>query len=1285
MKNFCSKLTGVVFLLLFIAGSSFVFAISDDTVKTSHPISFFNQKGIEGSSTARVLSKSKGKSVGFTNPYNPSSQMAVFAGTFNGTFDGTSAKFYCIDIAHPVAFYSQEQPHEYTDNGGTISTITFILNNYYPYKSLPYPNALEEEKEAAAVQLAIWHFSDDVEISSITNSEIKTRVYAIVADANLNGNNMTAASAIAIVPGSQNLVKNTPAVFYAKILDGNGVGVAGLNVSFSATSGSLNNTTAVTDASGYTPDITLTQGAGNSSVVTASAVFAIPQGTKFVHKVSPDNYQMLVLAKPVVTNRSAQSGISWYTPGGGCDLTGYKTFTIGGWGSEAHGNNAGALRDQYFSQVFPNGMVVGSGFTVKFTSSAAVVNFLPAGGTSAALTQSYVNPAKNSIKNTLLSQVIGLKLAVAFNDYGVLGTNAVKIGDLVIAKGSLAGKTVYELLQLANTALGGGTTGYTYAELNEAATAFNENFDEGKQNLGYLTCNNPQSTADLSIAKTSSKVNPVVGDEVIFTITVTNNGPGNATNVKVSEILPSGFQYLSSTVSQGTYNNTDGNWNVGTLNNGANAVLTVTTRVNVVLINNGFFSLGPAVDYNVFILEDISQPSSDTQGKMAVGRNAYLSNYSIGDQLPIVGNSVDALVVGNNLQFESGAVYGGNIVYKTSTNLPKQAVSILDGDLIQGERINFTNVANTLQNLSLQLKDYTVNGTVTFAFYDLVLTGTDPMLNVFSVPDNYINNATSVEINAPNGSVVVVNFRGESIRWTGGLTVRGTDMTNVLYNFPEATALHISGIDVRGSILAPFAHVTFPAGVQNGQMIAKSLSGSGQFNLAQFIGYVPIEAEITNIAEVSDMDQLDPDSSPGNGATDEDDYSSVTMVVSGINSVGGGGSGTSANWTAVGQFASGELVWALGKDGSGNLLAGTWGGKLYRSTDNGLTWVRINDAMTVDYIWSIKTNAAGHIFVGTEEGVYRTTDNGSTWAVAGVANKEVRALLIDGAGAIYAGTWSSGIYKSTDNGATWNQVNNGLESMAVHALAINAAGEIFTGTYGTGLYKSTNNGGSWVNQNMGYDFVWTLGITSNGTILAGTYGKGVYRSTDNGATWAIVNDGLRGRFMYSIVIDGSNNAFVATWAGGVYVSTNNGETWYAVGLNGANVSSLTIATGNGDNPVSPVLYAGTQGGIIYKNENPLSNVKQINSAVPENFGLRQNYPNPFNPSTRIMFDVPYTSRVTLKVFNMLGEEIKTLISSEYGAGSYSVEFDARSLSSGVYIYRLTAGGVNITRKMLLQK
>ncbi|UCG55151.1 MAG: T9SS type A sorting domain-containing protein, partial [Dehalococcoidia bacterium] len=86
------------------------------------------------------------------------------------------------------------------------------------------------------------------------------------------------------------------------------------------------------------------------------------------------------------------------------------------------------------------------------------------------------------------------------------------------------------------------------------------------------------------------------------------------------------------------------------------------------------------------------------------------------------------------------------------------------------------------------------------------------------------------------------------------------------------------------------------------------------------------------------------------------------------------------------------------------------------------------------------------------------------------------------------------------------------------------------------------------------------------------------------------------------------------------------------------------------------------------------------------------YPNPFNPSTTIEFDLPKTSQVTLKIYNILGEEVATLVSDRLTAGSYSYEWNASNLSSGVYLYRLSVGSLTgeagdfvETRKMVLMR
>ncbi len=96
-------------------------------------------------------------------------------------------------------------------------------------------------------------------------------------------------------------------------------------------------------------------------------------------------------------------------------------------------------------------------------------------------------------------------------------------------------------------------------------------------------------------------------------------------------------------------------------------------------------------------------------------------------------------------------------------------------------------------------------------------------------------------------------------------------------------------------------------------------------------------------------------------------------------------------------------------------------------------------------------------------------------------------------------------------------------------------------------------------------------------------------------------------------------------------------------------------------------------------------VKQISENIPATFGLSQNYPNPFNPTTTIRFGVRSSGFVVLKVYDVLGREVRTVIGRNERPGTYEVRFDATGLPSGVYFYRLTAGGNTFTKKMLLLK
>jgi hypothetical protein len=95
----------------------------------------------------------------------------------------------------------------------------------------------------------------------------------------------------------------------------------------------------------------------------------------------------------------------------------------------------------------------------------------------------------------------------------------------------------------------------------------------------------------------------------------------------------------------------------------------------------------------------------------------------------------------------------------------------------------------------------------------------------------------------------------------------------------------------------------------------------------------------------------------------------------------------------------------------------------------------------------------------------------------------------------------------------------------------------------------------------------------------------------------------------------------------------------------------------------------------------ISGVRALSAEVPTQFRLEQNYPNPFNPSTVIRYDVPVSGKVLLRVFNILGQEVRTLVNGFQESGRYEVTFDGSNLPTGTYLYRFESGNHKVARKM----
>lgn len=379
-------------------------------------------------------------------------------------------------------------------------------------------------------------------------------------------------------------------------------------------------------------------------------------------------------------------------------------------------------------------------------------------------------------------------------------------------------------------------------------------------------------------------------------------------------------------------------------------------------------------------------------------------------------------------------------------------------------------------------------------------------------------------------------------------------------------------------------------------------------------------------------------------------------------------------------------VRSLAINNNDHIFAGTFGNGIFRSTDDGTNWTPVNSGLTDPYVWALAINSTGHIFAGTGDGVFRSTDNGENWTPvnSGLTELFIRALAINSSGYIFAGT-NVGGFRSTDNGENWTLTG---PTAQVYSYAINfdgpppIIGHIFAGSEGSGIFRSIDDGTNWTSVNNGLTrfYVPSLAINSNGHIFGGTTAgsdQGVVRSTDNGENWGPV---LIGPSIFALAINSSQHIFAGTPFVGVFRSTDNGANWDSLnsGLTNSSVWALAINS-------SGYIFAGTGGSGVFRSVQSTTSVQNISGQLPTSYVLEQNYPNPFNPNTIISFSIPKRSNVILKVYDILGNELVTLINEETDAGRYNINFNASGLPTGVYFYQLVSSDFVETKKMMLLK
>ncbi|HEX7358168.1 MAG TPA: T9SS type A sorting domain-containing protein, partial [Ignavibacteriaceae bacterium] len=253
---------------------------------------------------------------------------------------------------------------------------------------------------------------------------------------------------------------------------------------------------------------------------------------------------------------------------------------------------------------------------------------------------------------------------------------------------------------------------------------------------------------------------------------------------------------------------------------------------------------------------------------------------------------------------------------------------------------------------------------------------------------------------------------------------------------------------------------------------------------------------------------------------------------------------------------------------------------------------------------------------------------------------------------IYLGTDDAHVWVSSNNGTNWTDISNGLPERWVSRVVVDPANE--------NIVYVAFNGLRWRDPQ-----------------------PHVFRSSNMGADWVDISSNLPDAPVNAFAVDNiySNRLYLGNDVG-MYVSFDTGQSWQVLGegLPVLPVGDIKI------HPTENFLVAGTYGRSMYKID--LNLVTNADDSLPQlinGFTLNQNYPNPFNPATTISWQSSVAGNQTLKVYDITGKEIATLVDEYKPAGNHEINFDASSLSSGVYLYKLIAGKYSETKKMLLIK
>lgn len=363
--------------------------------------------------------------------------------------------------------------------------------------------------------------------------------------------------------------------------------------------------------------------------------------------------------------------------------------------------------------------------------------------------------------------------------------------------------------------------------------------------------------------------------------------------------------------------------------------------------------------------------------------------------------------------------------------------------------------------------------------------------------------------------------------------------------------------------------------------------------------------------------------------------------------------------------------------------AGT-NGTILKTTTGGIIWNKINPEINNDF-YSICIVSDSVLFVCGENGMILKSENsGNNWTTlsSGITIR-LNSIYFVNSNTGYASGFNGTVIKTTNSGNKWNELNTGTD-IQLNSIFFTGSLKGWIAGFG-GIFHTTNGGLSWSPQFIdGYLVLNSIFFRDS---LHGwsayydnlTFGPENIRTTTGGLDW--INYSMNNSYSISLFFVDNNTGWSSGYYGQINFSTDGGISWISQSsgspehLNSVYFTDPLTGwiTGN-----SGTILKTTTGGILTGFTN-----HEIN--FPGNFYVSQNYPNPFNPSTTFSYYLPLNNFVSLKIYDILGNEAAVAISKFQNAGNYKIVLNASELPAGIYFYRFTSGKYSESGKMLLVK